>query len=689
MPFLSDGHRQDLHGSGLSDETMIIAGIYSAPEPEVRALLGYGAGPGMVFPFPSLDGAGFTDYAIVKPDRPPDPKRKYLLPTKRGNRLYIPPEPLFPRRVLSDPREAIWWTEGQKKALAACQHGLRCVALSGVWNWRGRRPSDGRSGPLEDLDRIVYTGRPNIIVFDSDIRKNSAVEAAARAFGAELVRRGGRVELLVLPPGPAGAKVGLDDFLIQHSVDVLCQQPLVALAVAERRRRRLEITTADGVAPERLTWLWPNRYPAGSLVVIASDPGVGKSLFTVDSCSRFSRRLPWPDGAPACGQVVESLIFSAEDSLAHVIRPRLDAAGAAVEHVHLLRRVLDARGEVSFFSLGSDLPLLEEQIRARGIRFLVLDVLNAYLPNVDSYKDADIRRVLGPLAALAERTGCTIAALMHLSKDADRKALYRIVGSIGYVGQARVVLLLVEDPEHPGRRLVVVEKNNYGPHHTVVGAFTVEETQNGAGSLVWEAGPLPTYAEVEAMIRGVLIKPEEAGAREEARDFLREILGEGTVWSETILKAAEDNGIKRRTLFRAKKDLRVRSGRVGAPGSPDAAWYWWLPGTADRPPKVPRPSGRGHSSASKSALLPEGWHSSGNSSEEKLKESTADPKSAMSQGVVHSMETPPPKNAPSQGHLFIAGHPARRRPRRHPHPPPAGPDLFDWSREQEGSRERP
>jgi hypothetical protein len=72
---LNPGHRAELHASGLSDATIARAGCYSATEAGVRALLGYGAGPALVFPYPELNGSG--PYARVKFDRPDSNGRRY------------------------------------------------------------------------------------------------------------------------------------------------------------------------------------------------------------------------------------------------------------------------------------------------------------------------------------------------------------------------------------------------------------------------------------------------------------------------------------------------------------------------------------------------------------------------------------------------------------------------------------
>ena len=49
------------------------------------------------------------------------------------------------------------------------------------------------------------------------------------------------------------------------------------------------------MAPIRLRWLWPKRIPLGRVTLLASDPGLGKSLLALDIAARVSRGAPWPD----------------------------------------------------------------------------------------------------------------------------------------------------------------------------------------------------------------------------------------------------------------------------------------------------------------------------------------------------------------------------------------------------------
>ena len=82
---LTPGHLQELQDSGLAGETIGRAGIYSATAVGVRDVLGYGAGPGLVFPYPPLNGAAL--YARVKLDKAGPDGKRYRSPSKQPNRL--------------------------------------------------------------------------------------------------------------------------------------------------------------------------------------------------------------------------------------------------------------------------------------------------------------------------------------------------------------------------------------------------------------------------------------------------------------------------------------------------------------------------------------------------------------------------------------------------------------------------
>src|SRR5436305_13768242 len=86
------------------------------------------------------------------------------------------------------------------------------------------------------------------------------------------------------------------------------------------------------VRSEPVRWLWGPYLPRGKLALLDGDPGVGKSLITVDLAARLSRGGPLPDGTPA-GRPHLTLLLSAEDGAAATTRPRGEAAGAGLDRV--------------------------------------------------------------------------------------------------------------------------------------------------------------------------------------------------------------------------------------------------------------------------------------------------------------------------------------------------------------------
>ena len=152
---------------------------------------------------------------------------KYEIPARSRMVLDVPPTC---RTDLGNPTVPLFVTEGIRKADAAASIGLCCVALLGVWNFRGSNDSGGTTA-LADWESITLRDRVVYIVFDSDVMTKVSVHQALARLKAFLEGRHAHVRLIYLPSAPTGAKVGLDDFLAaRHSRD-----ELLALATSELR----------------------------------------------------------------------------------------------------------------------------------------------------------------------------------------------------------------------------------------------------------------------------------------------------------------------------------------------------------------------------------------------------------------------------------------------------------------------
>jgi hypothetical protein len=326
------------------------------------------------------------------------------------------------------------------------------------------------------------------------------------------------------------------------------------------------------VEPEHVLWLWPGRIPLGKVTIVDGDPGLGKStLVEGDIAARVTTGTPWPDGQP-CPQG-SVIVLTAEDGLADTIRPRLDAHGADSSRVFAFDAVEYGPDDERPPSLALDIPRIEAAVVREGALLVVVDVLMAFLGSrTDSYRDQDVRAALSPLVKMAERTGCAVICLRHLSKTGGANALYRGGGSIGIIGAARAGLLVASDPEDEGRRVLAVTKNNLSAPAPALAFRLVSDEERGCARIEWDGETAHTAAQL-------LCVPDEEQrkAGDEAADFLRNLLADGPVPAKKVRAAAKDAGITDRTLDRAKQRAGVTAARQGF--GAEGVWYWSLSAT--------------------------------------------------------------------------------------------------------------
>jgi KaiC/GvpD/RAD55 family RecA-like ATPase len=120
--------------------------------------------------------------------------------------------------------------------------------------------------------------------------------------------------------------------------------------------RFVQLTPATAIRSERLYWLWAGRMPRRSLVVIAGEKGLGKSLLSNAGLPALITRGQLE--GELCGTPADVLIVTAEDDWASVVKPRLMAHGADLERVH--RVAVRAADGDSLLTLPDDVPRLDE-----------------------------------------------------------------------------------------------------------------------------------------------------------------------------------------------------------------------------------------------------------------------------------------------------------------------------------------
>jgi putative DNA primase/helicase len=341
---------------------------------------------------------------------------------------------------------------------------------------------------------------------------------------------------------------------------------------------------ASEIKPERVEWLWPGRIAVGKHTCIAGEPGTGKSQLSIAITAAITMGGEWPCGE-GCAPIGSVIILSAEDGEADTIVPRLLAAGADLGRVHIISAVrTDAGVGRRGFNLQADLELLENKIAEIGdVVLIVIDPVSSYLGKTDSHKNSEVRGVLEPLSAMAERTRVAVLSITHFSKagvGAATKALHRFIGSIAFVGAPRAAFAVIEDTDDRDRRLFLHAKNNLAPPPQGL-AFRLEQTIVGetgegivASRVKWERDPVSMTANDALMADAG--SGESRTAKEEADAFLLELLAGGPVSAKEVKRQAEETGVSVRTLKRSKHSLGVEARREGGIAE-TGQWLWALP----------------------------------------------------------------------------------------------------------------
>jgi len=205
---LSPEHRDLLErGSAISTEVIRQRGYFTATSQKGLEGTGLKAHSSM---FPAL-------VIPIYPPGAPEPLSYQLRlpyePEKGGKYRNVPGQPIridcppCMHENLKDPKQELWITEGVKKADSAASHRLCCIALAGVWNWRGTNTKGG-SMALGDWDSIPLKGRTVVICFDADVMTKPQVKAALLRLAGFLKSKGANVRVANL----SMTQLKMDDF---------------------------------------------------------------------------------------------------------------------------------------------------------------------------------------------------------------------------------------------------------------------------------------------------------------------------------------------------------------------------------------------------------------------------------------------------------------------------------------------
>lgn len=316
------------------------------------------------------------------------------------------------------------------------------------------------------------------------------------------------------------------------------------------------------VRTQPVRWLLRDRIPYGEITVVVGDPGAGKSMFSIDAAARVSAGQAMPfEVQGSTGEPGSVLLLSAEDGAGAAIRPRLETAGGDASKVMVLNE-LDGRP----FSLPAGYDLLEQVIREKAVRLVVIDPFSA-LVDCNHNSDRAVRAVLSPLAGLARKYKTAIMIVCHPNKRQTRSAVQCGLGSTGIIAMARSALLLTKHPDDPEQRVLATIKSNIGKPVQAL-AFKIKPVGRQA-RIEW-------LDKVDLTADDLLAKPRVASPRilAEAKEFMSQVLSGGPLELAEVMRLARNEGHQSVVTRLAMDQLGITRTRTS---DPKGTWYIALP----------------------------------------------------------------------------------------------------------------
>ena len=328
-----------------------------------------------------------------------------------------------------------------------------------------------------------------------------------------------------------------------------------------RNEPNLKLINMEQVETEKIDWLLYPFIPFGKVTIVQGDPGEGKTTMVLQIIAKLTKGeavLPSGSDEPALEEKtmdlepVNVIYQTAEDGLGDTIKPRLLSAGADCSRVMVIDdndqalTMMDAR--------------LEEAIIKTKARLVVLDPIQGFLgAAVDMHRANEIRPLMKRVAVLAEKYHCAIILIGHMNKNSNGKSSYRGLGSIDFQAAARSVLIVGRIKDEPEIRVVCHVKSSLAPEGKSI-AFRLDKDTG----FEW-------IGEYDISADDLLSGDNRGQKIHVAKEFLQEFLVSGSVAQTKVAEEAEVRGIKKKTLWNAKKELEIDSVKIGN------QWFWMLP----------------------------------------------------------------------------------------------------------------
>lgn len=302
-------------------------------------------------------------------------------------------------------------------------------------------------------------------------------------------------------------------------------------------------------------WVWPRWIPAGHVTVLIGPPRSGHCRLVAYLIAALTGAVDrWPDGAPVASEETGSVVLVDGDEARHDYGLWLYQLGVRRERLWSA-----ARDPLHLPTLTQDVEHVATLARAKGAVAIVADGLcgREQAPELGAMQEA-----LAAAWRLALGLDLPVIAVHRTQGHSLPRAEYRLDQVRGdYVihRYARAVLALY--PSAYGAAAV----------RGAAGAYRLEALKRWFGPC---PAPLRCVVDEEGIAFGPApIAPSATSALDMAATFLLEALADGPVPIAALLAAGAEAGHARRTLYRARHHLGLRTVRR----------QWWLSGHGEPP----------------------------------------------------------------------------------------------------------
>lgn len=353
----------------------------------------------------------------------------------------------------------------------------------------------------------------------------------------------------------------------------------------------MELACLADIEPRSPEWIWPYHILRGSVNLWSGDPGRGKSMAAVEIAARCTTGQPMPFRPESeARKPCSVLLCTAEDDSETMLVPRALAAGADRSKLFTPKMVVKVDEnrvitKTPLYDLFRQFVTIETMCRMHpDIGLIVIDPVMSFLGDGDGNSSTDVRNLLTAMFYLAQATGVSFLLVTHQNKKTDLEAMFRVQGSIGWVGCARASFAFTElvKGNREGGLMGPIKINVCKPPEPIAYRILPVTVRDSKGNPIettkidWVAEGKEAVEEAKGMFGGGEGDGRTPGGKPklmQAEEFLRTYLGVGAAEVQLVIRDAKQYGIGECAIRKAANGLGMVAIRQG-PGRPG---MWELP----------------------------------------------------------------------------------------------------------------